>query len=777
MRRYYHNILPGHLLIIAAVLISLVSCSTTSKLGENDVLYTGVKHLKYHRTTDSVRIDDEVKDQIFEAINVKPNNPLYSPYLRSPLPIGLWVYNHWDANSTGFKGWLYKSLVARPVLIRRVNPEARVDMINMLLRQNGYFTSSAHYELVQGSDKKKARIAYDVTVEEPYRLGNIGYLEMHTPVADIVDSLARADTYLRPGSRYCLDSLNNVRVNIANYLRNQGYYYFRPEYIQYYADSLQRPGIIDIQLTKAPDVPNLALVKYYTRDITATVKSNDLDGHPDTIALPRCTLIKWEPIRIKNNVIPSNISARPGRPFRVNSMDRTQLRLSRLGIFSNIDLQVTPLDSITPDGHGLLDLAVNCVLDKPWEVKFEVQATSKSNSFIGPGMELGLAHKNVFGAGERLKVNLTGVYEWQTGSNSSQQNTSYNSYEFGIESELAFPRLLAPRFVDRSRRYVNWTRIALKASILNRPHFFKMAQYSSSFSWEWHANKSSLNEFTPLSLTYSKLLSYTDRFEEAMMAHPALIQSFEDQLIPAMKYTYTYDNDFGRNHITWRTSVMEAGNIVGGIASAAKAKKGESGREILGTPFAQFVKGETQVVWTRHLTPASSFVGRVFLGAGYAYGNSDEMPFREQFYVGGANSVRAFAVRSIGPGSYRPDYVLDKKYYYYDMVGDFKFEANAEYRFPLFSYFKGAVFLDAGNVWLLKNDDYIEGGKLQMKNFFKELALGTGVGLRFDMSMLVVRADLGVGLHAPYDTGHRGYFNIGRFKDALALHLAIGYPF
>ena len=169
----------------------------------------------------------------------------------------------------------------------------------------------------------------------------------------------------------------------------------------------------------------------------------------------------------------------------------------------------------------------------------------------------------------------------------------------------------------------------------------------------------------------------------------------------------------------------------------------------------------------------------MFLGAAHAYGNSNELPYREQFYVGGSNSVRAFNVRTLGPGSYYhpEDTTSGRGVPFYDQTGTFKFEANAEYRFPIIGYFKGAVFLDAGNIWLLKDDENRPGGKLKMKNFFKDLAVGTGLGLRFDMSMLVVRADLGLAIHAPYDTGKSGYFNIPSFKKGYAFHLAIGYPF
>ena len=180
-------------------------------------------------------------------------------------------------------------------------------------------------------------------------------------------------------------------------------------------------------------------------------------------------------------------------------------------------------------------------------------------------------------------------------------------------------------------------------------------------------------------------------------------------------------------------------------------------------------------MWAPRFAEESQLVGRVFVGGAFAYGNSDEVPYREQFYIGGANSVRAFTVRTLGPGSFHSE--KRDNYSYYDQPGTFKFETNWEYRFPIFSYFKGAFFVDAGNVWLLKEDEARPGGKLKFKNFFKELAVGTGAGIRFDMEMLVVRADLGIGIHLPYETSRKGYYNIPLFKDGLAFHLAIGYPF
>ena len=763
-----------NLVLTAMLALLAASCSTTKKLGDGDVLYTGVKRLKYHE--DSVKIDEGVKADIFTAINVRPNNPLYSPYYRTPFPFGLMIYNNIDEDATGFKGWLYRHFAAKPVLIRRVNPQARVDMINTILRNNGYFTSSASYTLHPASNPKKAKISYDIDVHEPYTIGNVEYIGGKDPLIQMVDSLARANHYLQTGSRYCLDSLSAVRIDITNYVRNRGYYFFRPEYIQYLADSVQDQGIIHMRLIEANDIPNIAMMRYRTNDIVATVVNDDGVGEPDTIETPRCTLIKYEPVYIKDNVIPSCIRARKGSLFRINSIDRTQVALSRLGIFSTVDIQVTPLDSVTPEGDGLLDLAINCQLDKPWEVTFEMRGTS-SNSYIGPGVEIGASHKNAFGAGEKFSVDIYGDYEWQTGGSSGLKGSDFNSYEFGIESKLDIPRLLAPKFLYPSRRYTNWTRFLLSADLMNRPRWFKMSQLSVAASWEWHANRYSSHLLTPFKLTYNRMLSTSERFDSIMndTTNLSLRQSFMNVFIPKIEYTYTYDRDVTPNdHINFTASFTEAGNIASGIWSLC----GVNGtKKLLGTPFSQFVKVQGQVIWTRYFGLQSALATRVFLGAAHAYGNSNELPYREQFYVGGSNSVRAFNVRTLGPGSYHhvEDSVTNMPFY--DQTGTFKFEANAEYRFPIIGYFKGAVFLDAGNIWLLKDDENRPGGQLTMKHFFKDIALGTGIGLRFDMSMLVVRADLGLAIHAPYDTGKRGYFNIPSFKKGYAFHLAIGYPF
>ena len=752
--------------IIALIVSVFSSCSTTKRLGEGEVLYTGVRKVDV-KAPEGVEVPSGVVSQIKDAVNVPPNNSLISPWLRYPFPLGLWVYNNWDNPKKGFKHWLYEKLVAEPVLISDVRPQARTKMIDDILDNNGYFSGSASYELVKGKNPKKARIIYNINTGNPYNLDSIILLPDTCALNHFVDSLARKDPYLKVGSRYSVDSLSVVRTRITNSLRNRGYYYFKPDYIEYLADSVMNPGSIALKMVLVENIPATALKRYKVGDVTVHVYRNRGGGHADTIQLKRAKLIEMKPMRLREELIDESITFRKGRNFSVRDMDRTQSYLARYGIFNAINMNVIPDYGAE---EPTLNVDISCTLDVPLEASIEANATSKSNSYIGPGAILGLTNRNLFGGGEMLSTKLTGSYEWQTGS---QHSSVFNSYEVGLSASLSFPRLVAPRFIPRRNRNINWTRITLNADLLNRPHYFKMAQFNVSYSYDWQATRHVSNSLTLFRLTYTKLINTTEVFDSITEANPAIALSFRSQFIPQIGYTWTYDRNFGRDQSLNATfTLQEAGNIFWGIWEAC-GQKGE--KTLFGTPFSQFVKGSAQIVYGHRIKGDNWIWARVMSGAVHAYGNSTQVPYTEQFYIGGANSIRAFAVRSIGPGSYHPP--VDQTNGYFDETGTFKFEFNVEYRFPIFGPLHGALFVDTGNIWLLKNDPSRPGGLLQRSTFLKDLALGTGAGLRFDISMLVLRLDLGVGIHAPYETSRKGYYNMESFGKSLALHLAIGYPF
>ena len=753
--------------LFVVLLAFATSCSTTRRLPNGEQLYIGTKKIEY-TADESSPVPPELRSQIKDAVHVSPNNYLKLFDWRYPFPLGLWVYNNWPNPESGFRHWMYETFVEEPVLVSDVRPHVRTKMIEQMLANNGYFRAKASYELDDKKNPRKAKVQYRVTTGKAFTINSIRLPKDTVHLNHLIDSIARRDSYLQVGARYSADSLGIVRNRITNSLRDRGYYFFRPDYIEYLADSTITSGEIVLEMKISDEIPAWAGKRYLTGDVKVVVNRYRGRQTPDTVVMrPGLTLIQMMPSRLRREIVPECVTFRAGRPFAVRDMNSTQTYFSRLGIFRSIAIEAV---SDTTASNPTLNVNVNCTFDAPLEASAEVNIASKSNSYLGPGVSLGLTHRNIFGGGEQLGVNVTGAYEWQTGSGHS---SLFNSYELGLRASLAFPRVLAPAFVPRGRSQLNWTRFQIDAELLNRPHYFKMAQFNTGVSYDWRWRRHVSHSLTPLKLTYTKLMHTTAEFDSVMAANPAVAQSFENQFIPQMSYTYTYDRRVdSRNNLNLQFTLQEAGNVFWGIWSMFGAN-GE--KTLFGMPFSQFVKGQAQVVWNHKVLSGHNLVARLAAGAAHAYGNSSQMPYSEQFYCGGANSVRAFTVRSIGPGSYRdPEHSSDD---YFDQTGTFKFEANIEYRFNISGALYGALFFDAGNVWLLENDPMRPGGKLRASSFFDDLATGTGIGLRFDMDMLVVRGDLGIGIHAPYDTGKSGYYNMSSFKNSLAFHLAIGYPF
>lgn len=758
--------------------LAIAACSTTDRLSDGEVLYDGIKDLKITPTGDDKLPADLVAD-LKQAVNAKVNNPwptiVMPQYKRDPLPVGLWVWNAWPDTVKGVKKMIYNWLAKQPILVSDVRAKMRTKVVEEILADNGYFGSTATYQVIENpKNPKMAKISYNFDVSSPYRIDSIEYFgKKSDTIEGFIDSLVRKSPWLQKGAVFCVDSLSSVRIDVANNLRNRGYYYFRPEYLEFMADTFITPHAVALRLNLVDNMPDIAMEKFKVRDIVTILQRNSEKhpGVPDTLSTQRGDLVVMRPQRLRENMIPSCITFREGKVFSVRDMDRTQTRLSRLGIFSNIEIQPIPAD--TAADNPLLDVFITCRYDRPMEATIEMNATSKSNSYIGPGIVASLSHNNLFGGAEKLTVSINADYEWQTGRNKS---SVFNSYEVGLNASLAFPRLLAPNFIKRSNRDLNWSTISIGGSVLNRPHYFKMAEYNMGITYDWRTSRHVAHSFTPFKLSYTKLMKTTAEFDSVMAQNPAVALSFESRFIPQLSYTYMYDRWLERernNQITFTATFTEAGNIFAGIYELC-GKKGE--KRLFGTPFSQFVKGQAQLVWNHRLLPKQDhwLVSRILIGAEHAYGNSKQVPYSEQFYIGGANSIRAFTVRSIGPGSYRPP--RDQVNGYFDQTGTFKLELNTEYRFPIVGAFHGAVFLDAGNIWLLKKDPLRPGGQLEARTFLKDIALGTGAGIRYDLGMMVVRLDVGYGLHTPYGNGTGHYFNV-RVKDAPSLHLAIGYPF
>lgn len=761
-------------ILVAVGLLSAAACSTVRRIPEGEVLYTGVKKLRIQPDS-GVVLSTAAEEAARQPLSVAPNNPLYSPWLRTPLPIGLWAWNYcYTPREKGFKYWFFKRLAKEPVLLSKVQPGLRTQVAEQALANFGYFGSTVSDSLRYRKHGRKAKVDYTLRIAEPWFYGEIAYPTVNPGMDPLIDSL-RATSLLRTGAQYNLDTLTAERQRITGLLRNRGYYYFRPEYLEFLADTTLRPQHVDLRLTLKPNLPAVALKPYRVGDVTVRLR-NLRPGPRDTLRLRNATVIAQRPMKIRPRVLGRALTLRPGQLFTVDAQNRTQNELNQLGIFRSVNLSVTPLDSLR--GGDTLDVAIDAQFDYPLEVALETDATSKSNSFIGPGVTLKVSNNNLFRGGEVLDVKLTGSYEWQTGNkNSGGQTSRMNSYELGLTSNLNLPRLLLPEGWVSRLRYPGSTAFQLGVELMNRPRFFHLIAFSGSAGYNFRTSPYSHHGLTVFKLTYNRLLHTTASFDQTMEENPSIAMSFRNQFVPSISYTYTFDKTYGatgNRRFYWQNSLTAAGNLLSGILRAFGERQPQ---ELFGNRFSQFAKEISEVKFYHRIGRRNNWLATRFLvGVGYAYGNSEVMPYSEQFYIGGANSIRAFTVRSIGPGSYRPP--ADDSDGYLDQTGDFKLEANIEYRFGIMGRLNGAVFLDAGNVWLLKNDPNRPGAELKWKGLLDEIALGTGFGLRYDISYLVIRADLGIGLHTPYpNPDKKGYYNISSFRDGLGFHLAIGYPF
>ncbi len=762
-------------LFIIFALSFLFSCSTTKKLTEEEVLYVGAKKIKVEAPP-KIKLNSTQSSAASTPLSVSPNNPLYTPYVRSPFPVGLWVYN-WDVSQKkGLKWWLYRKLAKKPVLISDVQPELRLKMVDNAMKNFGFYGTTSRYEIVPlKRNPKKARISYWVNLPQPFRYGDIQLWGWNPPMDSIVRSYLRISA-LRRGRQYDVNILDEERERISDRLRNSGYYFFQPDYIEFLVDTTRAEKVADVRIGLKQGVPETALHPYKVGEVKVVLSGNQGNGGRDSLWMDDVKIVYEPPLFLKPNVVTRAVKVRPGQTYSARWQDRTQADFIQLGVFKFANMTISVPDTLRPD---VLDMQINGDFDLPIETEVEVDVSSKSNNLLGPGLTFGITNRNMFRRAENFSIRLTGSYEWQIGGNKEASGNSglINSYELGLNFNLSVPRLLVPKLMKSKQDRREQTHFQIGTDLLNRHNYFRMISFWGSATYDFNSSFRNYHSVVPFKLNYTYLLQTSHAFDSVVNKNPAVAQSFSNQFIPSMSYTYTYDRAAtyrNPNRLFWQTSITQAGNIIAGIQYLCGNRKGE-GKQILNNRYSQFLKFTSELIGYKTVDNNNQLAMRIMGGIGYAYGNSNVMPYSEQFYIGGSNSIRAFQIRSIGPGSYHPE---KSTYSYLDQTGDIKLEGNIEYRFTIYERFKGALFVDAGNVWLLKNETQRPGGEFKIKGLLDNLALGTGLGVRYDFSYIVIRADLGIPLHAPYNTGKSGYYNIaGSFWNGLVLNLAIGYPF
>ncbi|MDR0698099.1 MAG: BamA/TamA family outer membrane protein [Tannerella sp.] len=782
------------MLCCALVYITAVtSCSTTKNLPSGGILYTGIAAIDI-TDKDSIKVDDDLLVVIENAFAYPPNNALLgSSSTRIPIPVGLWIYNA-NVNKKGqFHRWIVKKLAAKPVLISVVKPETRALIVRNILRDNGYFKSMVDYEIIPNKkDSLKAKIRYSVTLNEPYMIDSIEWRRMQHR-GDTLLRLNETERFVNAGDLFSTDKLEAERQRIAAIMQNNGYYYFRPEYITYQADSTLSPQKIRLLAGLKRDAPRAVLRPWKIGDVSVRLRGYDNEPPTDSIYYKDLLIYYERKLRVRPDIMYNQLKFGKGELYSLAKQKATQTAINSLDIFRFTEFRYTPKNTLPT--CDTMNVEINALYDYPLNGAFEIRTTSNDNGYVGPGASLNLTRRNTFGGGEVLTASVYGSYEWNTGTNNIKHTGVINNYEAGVKTSILFPRLLLPQIGKRAYNFSASTYLDFDANVLNRAKYYTMLKFGGSLSYEFLPSSIRQHVFTPLKLVFNKLQATTPAFNNIVTLNPSLSQSLQNQFIPSIGYSYTLDNSSVREERSktwWRFTVSEAGNIISGT-SALFGKNPNGPDSIFGNPYAQFLKATTELRYNYYIDRNQRLVMRIGGGIIYSYGNSGIAPYNERFYVGGANSIRAFTIRGIGPGRFRSN--PENPYAYIDQNGDWKLEGNMEYRGRLVGNLDIAVFIDAGNVWLLRKDETRPGGTFQWKYFLNDIALGTGVGFRYDMDLFVFRMDIGYALHIPYDTrrldkpdeqaagndtyykGKKRYFNVPSFRDGIGFHIALGYPF
>ncbi len=757
--------------IISTILLVAVmaGCSVEKYLPPGEKLYDGADiHIK---KSDSVAASGgALKKQLKTATGPARNKSL----LGAPYKVWWWYKIGEPKKQTGFKHWLRDKLGEPPVLASRVNPEKISENMQSLLENNGYFHSTVKGDTVNKGYKTKA--VYEVTVLPQYRIRQVQWVSDSSALLKELTKRQRR-SFVKPGGYYNLADIEAERERLDQRLKTKGYYYFNPEYLMAYADSTIGNHQVDLYFNVKKTIPDNARYPYSINQVMIFPNYTLLEPPPDTskaatieidTLLIRDTVQKFKPELFKRM-----ITFRPGSIYNSRNQNTTLNRLINLGTFKFVKNR---FEASRDTSQHRLNVFYYLTPAKKKSIQAEIDAFSKENRYLGSQVSVNWKNRNTFKGAELLTIKAYGGFEISP----TDTLTKNNNYRIGGEASLSIPRFVVPFFrIKEKNLFPPRTRI-----LLGYENFIKQSYYTKNifrlqyeFIWKESSNKE--HTFSPASITYLNASKVSDSFYKQALVNPSLLLSVYSEAILGSYYNYTYNtlNAYARKQWYFSGGIDLSGNIAG-LISGAKAPRQKT---IFNTPFAQYVKADVDLRFKKILRNKMQWANRLVLGAGFPYNNSSILPFAKQYVIGGSSSLRGFPIRTMGPGTYKPT-AADQTFFQI-IGGDFKFLVNTELRIPIAGRLGSALFVDAGNIWTKDTVLFGKAGQFS-KDWYKELAVSGGIGLRFDASVLLIRLDLGIPFRKPYlPEGQRWVFNqfdLGSSKwrgENLILNIAIGYPF
>lgn len=716
-------------------------------------------------------IPDINNEELKSYLRQTPNNTILGFW-----PLKLGFYNLSNDDSTKWVNRWLRRIGEPPVIYDSLKTIYGCDELQKVIFNKGYL--NAKVTSTTKTNKKHIKITYNIVPGEPYRFRNYFITIPDSTIATIVNK--RNSSLIKQGNLFDVDKINEEREQIARLLRNHGYFNFRKELLLFYVDSTLNTNEIDAELSIQPqylDNDSALQIIFSKKRIDNTtiiaLKDNDISNisnlQLDTTYVNNIKIIyntKNKAFRPK--AIANKISIIPNILYSDFAVERTYSHLNSLSAAKYVNI------SFSENLNNNLDAQVIITQNKPHTVSAEIEGTY-SGGDLGIGAAIGYKNNNIFHGSEILNINVNGGYE-AIGSLSEYQS----AWDIGGEASLTFPTLLMPMTKDFKRRSSGTTEIAASVNFQQRPEYQRNIA-GAGIKYNWHLRRINFT-FNLLDLSYIYLPYMTDAFKDKYMKPTSSIRfSYEDHFIMRWGLSLNMSNrrnmTFNTNSFyTFRANVRTAGNLLYGISNLIKQEKNKDGvYEIFNIQYSQFAKADIDFAYNWYITDKSRLVFHTGLGVGIPYGNASILPFEERYYSGGANSMRGWSARRLGPGNFKNN---SGSIDFMKQSGDIKFDLNLEARFRLIWKIEAALFLDAGNIWTIH--DYAEQptGVFRWNEFYKQIACNYGVGLRLDFDFFVIRVDMGIKLYDPgYPIENERWRTDLTWKNDFALHFAVGYPF
>jgi outer membrane protein assembly factor BamA len=761
--------------------VLLISCQPTKYVPQEEYLLNDYK-VEMPRKIESG--DGELdKKALKEYIKQKPNKRIF--FWRFYLSL----YNlSSPEKENGFNNWLKR--IGEPPVVYDPDLKERSSEQLMLYMQNKGFYNVAVKDTTLYS-KQQAKVIYTVIPNRPYTIHSITYFFEDATLAPMV--LAdTASSPFRVGKRFDVDVLQQERIRIETVLRDSGYYNFNRDYVYYEVDSSLNSYQVDVTLginnyaqqTKGGRIIHVDHPVYRIRDVYMVTDYDPVsfDRRRASGSIQKDTML-YDSIHLvysnKPNIRPGMVTQKnyifPKERFDASNVARTFRNLSSLSAFRMVDIRFNEVEG---SKEPLLDCEILAAPATRQSYTFKIEGTNSGGN-IGAAGNVSYMHRNLFGGSEQFDLTFTGAIETlkETGEDTISQGRFNLMQEFGVQARLRIPKFLLPFRSDQFiRRYNPQTNIRLSYNYQKRPQYTRTLA-NASFGYEWRSSEELLHRVYPLEASLI-LTPYMRQDFADWLEGKYLFYSYEPHLIIDTRYSFIWSNQKllkNQNFQDIRVNLETAGNLLYGGYKLFAPDPGDGNYQMFGVDFAQYVKGDIDFRSYNFIYEDISLILRGFAGIGFAYLNSAAIPFEKQYFSGGANSIRAWQVKNLGPGSYDDP----EKTAYPNQTGDVKLEANMEYRFPLFWKLEAALFLDVGNIWSLSREDNRPGAGFEFKRFYKELAVGTGAGTRLVFSFFILRFDLGIPLRNPFPIEGSNWLpgNSGISGKDLTFNIAIGYPF